>query len=123
MSGKHERSPFLSSVFRAQKPLELVHMDLCGPIKPSIQGGKSYFLLIVDDFTRYMWISLLTCKAEALNRFNKFKVMAEEETETKLKYERSDRGGEFLSKEFKAYSTTKCEENGILRQLTTPHNP
>ena len=119
LTEKHARSPYLSSVFRAQKPLDLVHMDLCGPIKPSTLGGKSYFLLIVDDFTRYMWISLLACKAEALNNFKKFKVMVEAETGTKLKCARSDRGGEFFSKEFKAY----CEENEILRQLTSPHTP
>ena len=52
-------------------------MDLCGPIKPLTLGGKSYFLLIVDDFSRYMWISLLAYKAEALQSFKKFRVMAE----------------------------------------------
>ena len=58
-------------------------------------------------------------KAEALNSFKKFKVMAEAEIKGKLRSARSDRGGEFMSKEFKQY----CEENGILRQLTTPHTP
>ena len=94
-------------------------MDLCGPIKPSTLGGKSYFLPIVDDFSRYMWISLLSLKAEALQGFKRFRMMAEAEIKRKLKCERSDRGGEFLSKEFILY----CEENGILRQLTAPYTP
>ena len=94
-------------------------MDLCGPIKPSTLGGKSYFLLIVDDFSRYMWISLLAYKAEALHSFKKFRVIAEAEINGKLRCARSDCGGEFLSKEFNLY----CEENGTLRQLTTPHTP
>ena len=82
-------------------------------------GGKAYFLLIVDDFSRYMWIFLLAYKVEDLNSFKKFKVMSEAKIKEKLRCARSDRGGEFLSKEFKLY----CEENGILRQLTTPHTP
>ena len=45
--------------------------------------------------------------------------MAEAVIKEKLRCARSDRGGEFLSTEFKNY----CEENGILRQLTTPHTP
>ena len=45
--------------------------------------------------------------------------MVEAEIKGKLRCARSDRGGEFLSKDFKLY----CEENGILRQLTTPHTP
>ena len=66
-----------------------------------------------------MWISLLSLKAEALQGFKKFRMMAEAEIKRKLKCARSDRGGEFLSKEFILY----CEENGILRQLTTPYTP
>ena len=96
-----------------KNPLDLVHMDLCGPIKPSTLGGKSYFLLIVDDFSRYMWISLLSYKAEALQSFKKFRMMAEAKIKGKLKCARSDRGGEFLSRELNLY----CEENGILRHL------
>ena len=119
ISGKHAKSSFKSSVFKAENSLDLVHMDLCGPIKPKTFGGRSYFLLIVDDSTRYMWIYLLSIKAEALKFFKKFRVMAEAEVNRKLKCARSDRGGEFLSTEFILY----CEENGILRQLTAPYTP
>ena len=119
ISGKHTKCSFKASIFRAKNPLDLVHMDLCGPIRPPTLGGKSYFLLIVDDFSRYMWIYLLSYKAEALQSFKRFKVMAETEIKGKLRCARSDRGGEFLSKEFNLY----CKENGILRQLTAPHTP
>ena len=96
ITGKHTRSSYQPSAFRAKKPLDLVHMDLCGPIKPSTLGGKAYFILIVDDFSRYMWIFLLAYKAEALNSFKKFKVMAEAEVKEKLRCARSDRGKEFM---------------------------
>jgi hypothetical protein len=39
--------------------------DLCGPVKPATPGGWSYFLLLVDDATRYKWVVLLAAKSEA----------------------------------------------------------
>jgi hypothetical protein len=39
--------------------LDLVHGDLCGPIKPTTPGGKKMFLLMVNDFRRFMWLVLL----------------------------------------------------------------
>ena len=55
--GKHHRKPFPQvSSFRAEKCLELVHNDLCGHISPKTVGGASYFLLVVDDYSRFMWL-------------------------------------------------------------------
>ena len=44
---------------RAETVLELVHADICGPISPPTSGGKHYFLLLVDDKRRNMWLRLL----------------------------------------------------------------
>ena len=52
-------------MYRAAKVLELVHADLCGPISPPTPAGKRYFLLMVDDKSRYMWLPLVTAKDEA----------------------------------------------------------
>jgi hypothetical protein len=49
--------------YRADKPLELVHGDLCGPITLATPGGQRYNLLLVDDATRYMWVAFLTEKS------------------------------------------------------------
>ena len=66
LAGKHRRTAFPQMAkYRATKPLELVHGDLCGPISPSMPGGKRYFLLLVDDYIRYMWIIPLHMKDEA----------------------------------------------------------
>ena len=77
ISSKHSRAPFSSSSFKALSVLELLHMDICGPISPQKIGGKRYFFLIVDDYSRCMWIALLKEKSEALEQFKKFKSMAE----------------------------------------------
>lgn len=63
--GKQHRKPFpQASSYRADQGLELVHADLCGQINPPTPGGKSYFLLVVDDHSRYMWVELLKSKDE-----------------------------------------------------------
>ena len=99
--GKQIRAPFpREAIFRASKVLELVHGDLCGPITPATPTGNKYFLLVVDDFRRYMWIVLIETKDQALDAFKKIRVVAEVEAEAKLKAFRTDRGGEFTSNEF-----------------------
>ncbi|KAI3746516.1 hypothetical protein L6452_08950 [Arctium lappa] len=45
-------------------PLELLHMDLCGPIRTQSLGGKKYVLVIVDDYSRYTWVKFLRSKDE-----------------------------------------------------------
>lgn len=58
--GKQKRTPFPSeAVFRASSPLQLLHGDLCGPITPTTTGGNKYFLLLVDDYNKFMWLVLL----------------------------------------------------------------
>jgi len=39
------------------KPLELIHSDLCGPISPQSLSGHRYYILYIDDFSRYTCIS------------------------------------------------------------------
>ena len=63
ISGKHSRAPFSSSAYRAMNILELMHMDICGSISPQTLGGKRYFFLTVDDYSRCMWIALLKEKS------------------------------------------------------------
>lgn len=63
----------------------LMHGDICGPITPPTLAGNKYFLLLVDDFSRYMCIVLLKHKDDALVSFKKVKISAESEVDLKLK--------------------------------------
>ncbi|KAK1670210.1 hypothetical protein QYE76_058369 [Lolium multiflorum] len=118
--GKMHRTPFpRATAYRAERVLDLVHGDLCGPITPTSPGGSKYFLLIVDDFSRYMWLEVLHSKDEAFRFFKKIKALAETDRGVKLRAFRTDRGGEFNSLEF----TTFCEEAGIRRNTTAPYSP
>jgi transposase InsO family protein len=118
--GKQHRTPFpQATTYRASRALELVHGELCGPITPPTAGGKKYFLLIVDDYTRFMWLEVLRSKDEALQFFKKVKARAEAECSYKLLAFRSDRGGEFNSTDF----TEFCDDNGVKHNTTAPYSP
>lgn len=118
--GKQFRKPFSKMLdSRAKKPLELIHSDVCGPISPSSFGKSNYFLLFIDDFSRKTWVYFLKQKSEVFEIFKKFKATVEKESGLKIKALRSDRGGEFTSKEFQEL----CEANGIRRPLTVPRSP
>ncbi|KAJ4756551.1 polyprotein [Rhynchospora pubera] len=58
-------------------------------------------------------------KSEAFGIFKKFRVFVEKQSDFYIKALRSDRGGEFTSREFNSY----CEANGIRRLLTAPYSP
>ena len=66
--------------YHAKDALDLVHDDLCRPILPATNGGRRYFLLLVDDCSRYMWMQLLTSKDKAVTAIKKFKMRAEAES-------------------------------------------
>jgi hypothetical protein len=93
---KQTRIPFPHSThWRADETLELVHVDLCGPITPSTVGGNKYFMLIIDDCTRWSTMFMLKSKDQAVEAFVKFKAQAENSCGNKIKVIRLDRGGEF----------------------------
>ena len=60
MKAKHPGTQTLVT----SRPLELVHLDLMGPIRTESLGGKRYIMVLVDDFTRYTWVILLKSKSD-----------------------------------------------------------
>ena len=66
-----------------------------------------------------MWVYMIKTKDEALTAFKVFKAAAENESREKIQVLRTDRGGEFCSKEF----TGICETMGIQRHYTAPYSP
>nr|GEX01660.1 copia protein [Tanacetum cinerariifolium] len=57
--------------------LELIHMDLCGPIRVASINGKKYILVIVDDYLRYTWVYFLHSKDETPEIIKKFIAQAQ----------------------------------------------
>ena len=118
--GKSHRLPFpTQQIRRATKKLELVHTEICGPMHTDLMNGSKYFILFIDDFSRYTWIHFMKMKSEAFQMFIKFKALAENEADLKIKTLRSDNGAEFLSNQFQEF----LQKNGIIHQLSTPYSP
>jgi hypothetical protein len=91
-----------------------MHRDLCGPVTPATPGERRYFLLLIDDLSRYMWVVVLGSKGEAANGIRRAQATAEAKYDHKLHVLRTDNGDEFTVVEFMSYYV----DEGVHR-----HNP
>ncbi|GJR18447.1 retrovirus-related pol polyprotein from transposon TNT 1-94 [Tanacetum coccineum] len=101
---KAKRSSFKTKVVPSSKGrLNLLHMDLCGPMRVASINGKKYILVLVDDYSRYTY----------------FLKMIQRNLQAQVISFRSDKGIEFLNKTLHAY----FKEEGIEHQTSTPRTP
>ncbi|CAI7827414.1 unnamed protein product, partial [Closterium sp. NIES-54] len=117
---KFTKFPFSSGTGPAKAPLALVHMDVLGPTRAPSLSGSRYFLTIVDDHTRAVWVYPLKTKGEvAAAVLKEWMPRAQRESGHKVKVIRTDNGGEFIGADFEAV----LKKKGIQHQLTVPYNP
>ncbi|KAK1667664.1 hypothetical protein QYE76_055823, partial [Lolium multiflorum] len=119
LMGKMTKTPFSGIMERATDLLEIIHTDVCGPMSVASRGGYRYVLTFTDDLSRYGYIYFMKHKSETFEKFKEFQSEVENQRNKKIKFLRSDRGGEYLSYEFGMH-LKKC---GILSQLTPPGTP
>jgi transposase InsO family protein len=117
--GKHNRAIFSSGSTREKGILELMHIDVFGPVPVPSLGKSIYYVSFIDDFSRNTWIYFLRNKSNLFDKFKEFRALVENQTEKKIKVLRTDNGGEFYRNEFKEF----CKKCGIARQKTTPYTP
>ncbi|CAI7907340.1 unnamed protein product [Closterium sp. NIES-54] len=111
---------FVPDLPPSKKPLELVHMDLVGPLPVQGHKGERYFLTIVDDWSRLMWAYPLKQKDHAASTIKEdWLPFVEKQADCVVKRIRTDRGGEFLGAETTAWH----KKQGIQRELTTTYSP
>ncbi|CAI7885581.1 unnamed protein product [Closterium sp. NIES-53] len=112
--------PFSSGTGPAKAPLALVHMDVVGPTRAPSLSGSRYFLTILDDHTRALWVYPLKTKGEvAAAVLKEWMPRAQRESGHKVKVIRTDKGGEFIGADFESV----LKKKGIQHQLTVPYNP
>ncbi|GJT10641.1 retrovirus-related pol polyprotein from transposon TNT 1-94 [Tanacetum coccineum] len=117
---KAKRSSFKSKAVPSSKGrLNLLHMDLCGPMRVASINGKKYILVIVDDYSRYTWTLFLRSKDETPEVLKDFLTMIQRNLQAQVISVRTDRGTEFLNKTLHAY----FKEEGIEHQTSTPQTP
>ncbi|KAJ9560716.1 hypothetical protein OSB04_005876 [Centaurea solstitialis] len=119
LAGKQNRVSFKSHPpSRKENILDLVHSDVCGPMKTRTLGGCSYFVTFIDDHSRKVWVYTLKSKDQVFDVFKQFHASVERQTGKKLKCIRTDNGGEYIGR-FDAY----CREHGIRHQKSPPKTP
>ncbi|KAJ0951185.1 putative RNA-directed DNA polymerase [Helianthus annuus] len=116
---KHTRSPFPLSEIKTKECFELLHCDVWGKYRIPSYSGANYFLTIVDDFSRNVWIFLIKYKSDASNCLMNFCKMVETQFSKIVKRIRCDNGGEFTSNLMLSFYT----KQGILLETTCPHTP
>lgn len=117
---KQHREIFsIGSSYREKTVLELLHSDLCGPMKTPFFGGSIYFLSFIGEFTRNIWVYFFKQKFEPFGGLKEFKAMVEKKSGHFIKVLRSDRGCEYMSNRFLDF----CRFHGIKRKFTMRYTP
>ena len=93
---------------RASSPVDLIDSNTCGPMNVEAHYGAIYFTTLIDDYSRYGYVYLLSHRYEALDAFKHFVAEVETQLERRVKILRTDRGCEYLSNMFKEF----CEGKG-----------
>ena len=93
---KQTREKFSLSECQASNIFYLIHCDLWGPYRTPSSCGASYFLTLVDDCSRAVWIYLLCNKKEVSQTLINFFALVERQYEKRVKMVRGDNGTEFM---------------------------
>jgi hypothetical protein len=112
---KQVRKPFHSSERESKEPLELIHIDVCGPMQTKTPGGNRFFVSFIDDHSRCSVIQLLQHKHQVKAALESFVNRMETQFDKKVKAIQSDRGGEFWNKKIDSF----CRSKGICNGWTS----
>lgn len=116
---KAKRSPYPHSQSRAMTTGELVHIDLgVLNLAYSFQGHR-YYLLCVDDYSRYSFIFFLRKKSESAAIITNLLERIHNQTGKYSRYIRTDNALEFLTNSLNDFLASK----GISRQMSCAHTP
>ncbi|KAD4177966.1 hypothetical protein E3N88_26557 [Mikania micrantha] len=99
--------------------LQMLHMDLFGPVKVMSMAKKKYCLVIVDDYSRFVWTFFLHSKDEVAKSIINFVLYVEKQYSLPVKCVRSDNGTEFRNHILDEFYLSK----GIKRQYSIPRTP
>nr|GEY06359.1 putative ribonuclease H-like domain-containing protein [Tanacetum cinerariifolium] len=113
---KHHKS---KTAFALNKPLYLLHIDLCGLIRVESINGKRYVLVVVDDYSRYTWVLFLHSKDEASEVIISFIKKTQANLQLQVQRVRTDNGTEFKKKTLAKF----FDEVGITQQFSVARTP
>ena len=117
IEGKMNQSRNRNPDARATAPLELVHIDLAGPIDPASREGFRYSIAFTDDYSGAIFVYFLKSKSDTIAATDTF--LADTSPHGEVKCIISDNGGEFISQEFKFL----LKKNKIKHETYATHSP
>ncbi|XP_028548626.1 uncharacterized protein LOC110093684 [Dendrobium catenatum] len=118
-TSKGHRLPFSNKNHRTFIPLAIVHTDVWGPAPVPSNQGFLYYVVFIDDFSRFTWVFPMRHKSEVFEIFQKFKTYVEKQTQFSIKCLRSDGGMEYLNNNFRNF----LSHHGIAHQTSCPYTP
>ncbi|CAI7752174.1 unnamed protein product, partial [Closterium sp. NIES-54] len=125
VEGRQRAAPHSSEFPPTEAPLQTLHMDVWGPARVRGQGHEHYFLLMVDDYSRYTTVFPLRSKGEVTEvlidwiRAARLRLRESFGSDFPVLRLHSDRGGEFSSALLGAF----CRAQGIRQTFTLPASP
>ncbi|CAI5965197.1 unnamed protein product [Closterium sp. NIES-65] len=125
VEGRQRAAPHSSQFPPTEAPLQTLHMDVWGPARVRGQGHERYFLLVVDDYSRYTAVVPLRSKGDVtevlIDWIHAARLQLRQSFGSDFPVLRlhSDRGGEFSSGLLRAY----CPARGIRQTFTLPDSP
>nr|GFC41415.1 retrovirus-related Pol polyprotein from transposon TNT 1-94 [Tanacetum cinerariifolium] len=118
--GKAKRKSFQSKITPSSKRrLQLLHMDLCGPVRVTSINGKRYVLVIVDDYSRYTWTRFLRSKDETPEVLIEFLRLVQRGLHAQVRVVQTNKGTKFLNQTLHAYFAAE----GIHHQTSVARTP
>lgn len=120
MAGGQQRLPFPTSSSSSSAPLELVHMDLCGPFSQAAYPSKAkYMATILDDYTKLSVVIPIKHKYDLQDVIPQHLKELETQSGFKVKAVRTDNGKEYINEKLANY----FKLHGIINQTTIPYTP
>ncbi|KAJ9542601.1 hypothetical protein OSB04_029107 [Centaurea solstitialis] len=101
------------------KPLQLLHMDLCGPMRVQSINGRKYVLVIVDDFSRYTCVNFLRSKDGASDIIISFIRNVQVRLQLPVQVIRTDNGTEFKNRKLDSF----LDSIGITHTFSAARTP
>lgn len=119
LSGKMSRQSFSSSSHISVRLFERVCSDVWGPSPVVSIEGYKYYVIFVDDFTKFTWFFPLTYKSQVASVFEQFYAFIQNHFKTSVQYFQSDGGSEYMSSNFQKF----LKARGIIHLVSYPYTP
>lgn len=114
--GRHTHLPFVNNFTRATAKFELIHCDLWTSPIPSVSGFK-YYLVILDDFSHYVWTFPLRFKSDTFTTLSHFFAFVETQFSCSIRGIQCDNGREFDNASTRQFFLL----NGVSLRMSCPH--